>query len=208
MSTPKPQIEQPQEQHVDEVSKSWPKLEYWSQLGTRISIIIGVIAGLYGFYESRERAQFAAQTNKLQSLSYIQNFIKEDFDVQQTITNFDYGQLPVLETKAAQGGRRLYFSKDIGDVLSIGEHYERMGAEIKLGYLDFNLVFEVVPFPDEFWENTRKLRTALRDHWSGNEQLPDLWDNFASMCELYRERRHRLHPGVVRPDHDPGSCRP
>src|SRR5262252_3557657 len=132
MSTPKPQIEQPQEQHVDEVSKSWPKLEYWSQLGTRISIIIGVIVALYGFYDSRERAQFAAQTNKLQSLSYIQNFITEDFAIQQTITTFDYGQLPSLEAKATRdGGRRLYFSKDIGDVLSIGEHYERMGAELK-----------------------------------------------------------------------------
>lgn len=208
-STPTRQHEVQQSQ-VEQPPHPWPKLDRLSQLATRISVILGVLVALYGFYDSRQRAELAAQSTRLQSLSYVQSFIKEDFDVQKIITHFDYGQLATLEAKAMRnGGRNLYFSEEIGDVLSIGEHYERMGAELKLGYLDFKLVFEIVPFPDDFWERSRNLRKTLRDHWGGDgKPLTDLWSNFGYMCELYRNERRRLAPNdALRTEIDVRGCK-
>ena len=168
----------------------WGKLERISKISAQVTIVVGVIGGLYGIVDSIERGRVAERDSRLQSLGPIQKFIEEDFIIQQTIDKFDYGQLSALEQKAALGpGRDLYFTNPLS-VATIGEHYERIGAELKLNYLSFDLVYEVIPFPDEFWERTRPLRTKLRENWDGKgKSLPDLWSNFSYLCDLYRAKR-------------------
>ena len=68
-----------------------------------------------------------------------------------------------------------------------------LGAMIRLGYLDFDLVFEVVTFPDQFWNESEELRQFMADNWSGPDQpLSDLWSNFAYLRERYHEERARI----------------
>jgi hypothetical protein len=184
-------------------SWSWGTLERISKISAQVTVVVGVLAALYGLRDSLERSRLAERAGKLQSLGYIQAFIKEDFGIQTRISQFNYDdQLPELEAKAAaanEPGRNLYFSTDgLGDVATIGEHYEDIGAELKLGYLDFNLVYEIIPFPDDFWERTRTLRKSLRDNWEGKgKPLPDLWSNFGYLCDLYRTQRRRDDPKAL-----------
>src|ERR1035441_7554407 len=128
-------------------SSSWGALERISKISAQVTVVGGVLAALYGLRDSLQRARLAAQAGKLQSLGYIQAYIKEDFGIQARISHFNYDQLPALEAKAAnEPGRNLYFSSDgLNDVATIGEHYEDMGAELKLEYLDFKLVYEIIP---------------------------------------------------------------
>ncbi len=146
------------------------------------------------------------RNTRLQSLTPIRAFIDEDFKVQRTISEFDYSQLGVLETQAAAEPARNVYFRDAMLIATIGEHYERVGAEIKLNYLDFDLVFEVVPFPDDFWDRTRKLRAILRANWNGKggDPLPDLWSNFQYLCRIYRKKRD---PDPKHPERtDVGGC--
>jgi hypothetical protein len=189
-------------------SRIWLVLERSSQICARLSVIGGVIVGLYGLYDSLEKQREAAEASRLQSLAYIQQFITEDFAVQREVTRLNLTQvLPPLEELAEKSpGRELYFSDALGEIPSIGEHYERMGAEVKLGYLDFALIFEVVPFPDDFWMRTTKLKTQLRKNWNGTggAELPDLWGNFDGLAKQYKiaradaERKRAEKPSLWR----------
>jgi hypothetical protein len=184
--------EEPKEQ--TRPARAWNVLDRSSQVCARISLIVGVAVGIWGLYDSLEKQQVAARAGKLQTLTYIQQFIKEDFAIQGKITGFDFARLPVLETKALNtSGHSLYFSTELGDLPEIGEHYERIGAEVKLGYLDFELIFEVVPFPDEFWTRTAPLKNNLRKNWNGptGRPLSDLWANFDELHDRYQVARHQ-----------------
>jgi hypothetical protein len=171
-------------------SRSW-NLDRISQIATRVSIVVGVIFAVGNFYFSIQSNRTSARNSKLQSLQYIQKFIDDDFKIQSLINNLDPTQFKKLEKQVeSHTGRTLYFSKSLGDVSVIGEHYERMGAEVKQGYLDFDLIYEIIPFPDNFWRDSNGLRKLLREKWDGDgHSLPDLWENFGYLCELYRGRR-------------------
>jgi len=50
----------------------------------------------------------------------------------------------------AGSGEAFYLSKEMEDFAAVHYHYEQMGALVKLGYVDFPLVFEIVAFPDAY----------------------------------------------------------
>ena len=74
----------------------------------------------------------------------------------------------------------------------IGQHYEQMGATVKRKYIDFDLLFDIVAFPDQFWIESKPLRTQIAENWRGpGNGLKDLWDNFTYLCERYQEARRK-----------------
>ncbi len=85
-------------------------------------------------------------------------------------------------------GKAIYYgTPGLGEV---GRHYEHLGAMLKLGYVDFDLIFEVVSFPDDFWDSTQPLMTVIRENWGGEgKPLPDLWVNFGYLRERYHKQR-------------------
>jgi hypothetical protein len=62
---------------------------------------------------------------------------------------------------------------------------------VRLGYLDFDLIYEVVDFPDKFWDETDEFRKSARTvNWfDANKRLPDFWKNFEYLHDRYVERR-------------------
>ena len=191
--------EQPAEQ--TRPARAWNVLDRSSQVCARVSLIVGVAVGIWGLYDSLEKQRVAARASKLQTLTYVQQFIKEDFAIQGKITAFDFARLPLLEAKTLNTpGHTLYFSSDLDDLPEIGEHFERIGAEVKLGYLDFDLIFEVVPFPDEFWTRTATLKNNLRKNWNGptGKSLPDLWANFDELHDRYQTARQQAQKEQLR----------
>lgn len=82
-----------------------------------------------------------------------------------------------------------YHSKEATPIVSVGRHYEQLGALVRLGYVDFDLVYEIIPFPDQFWEATAPVRAGARTNWSGGKGLPDFWKNFEYLKTLYDKQR-------------------
>jgi hypothetical protein len=81
----------------------------------------------------------------------------------------------------------------------MGHHYEVLGALVGADVVDFRLIYEVVDFPDEFWDATDELRAKARSNWSvrvqGNSRvtqgLPDFWKNFNKLHDRYVQQRKR-----------------
>ena len=190
-------------------SRWFTRLTALSDVVSKAAVIFGVIVGLVQLDSLKRGWDASNQAAKLQSLGYIQKFIEEDFEIQKRLDAYDAAKVAMLENKAQEKtGHTLYFSNELDDLPTIGEHFERMGAEVKLEYLDFSLLFEVVPFPDNFWEETRKIRAGLRANWGGKgHALPDLWSNFGYLCERYRtERRKSELDQPLRPETDVKGC--
>jgi hypothetical protein len=52
-------------------------------------------------------------------------------------------------------------------------------------------LFEIIPFPDEFWNESREWRYQIRDNWRGaGKPLNDFWANFKYLCDRYHAQRY------------------
>lgn len=81
----------------------------------------------------------------------------------------------------------------LGDSKAVCHHYERISALIKLNYLELDAIFEVVPFPDQFWDESSRIRELLQKNWYGpGKELPDFLENIKWLHEKYlKTRKHR-----------------
>jgi len=84
----------------------------------------------------------------------------------------------------------VYLSPELSDFREIFRHYERLGAKVKLQYIDMDLIFEVIPFPDKYWEKTKDLRCRIQYNWYGKgRELTDFGTNFLYLKEFYEGQR-------------------
>jgi hypothetical protein len=165
-----------------------------AQIAQGLSIIIGIAVAVANIYTSRESAAFSLRNMRLSSLQHIGAVIREDGEVQKKITTLNIKGLPAFSSLLAKydgRARNVYFSPELKDVFEIGEHFERMGALVRLGYIEFDLLYAIIPFPDEFWEESREWRAALRENWHERDKaLVDFWSNFKDLCDRYQRQRH------------------
>ncbi|MGZ4846278.1 MAG: toll/interleukin-1 receptor domain-containing protein [Halobacteriota archaeon] len=97
-----------------------------------------------------------------------------------------------------QTGERAYYSEEFETFRRIGRHFERLGVLVRFGYIDINVVFEIIVFPDDFWEKTSKLRNVLKEKWWGEDHpLADFWKNFTYLHKKYVELRNESSSEVV-----------
>jgi hypothetical protein len=80
----------------------------------------------------------------------------------------------------------IYFNKKYKDLRKAGYHYEYLGILIKYKMIPFKLVFDLITWPDDFWNESYYLRSIVRDHW-----LPDFWENAEYLHDLYMDARLR-----------------
>jgi hypothetical protein len=137
---------------------------------------------------------------KLQALDKVVGILQADAEIQKNQINYLTSsaaatQVRMLDDALKQNmtGQQFYWS-DQGRLFSeIADHYERLGAILRLGYLEFDIIFQIVPFPDRFWKATAELRRKIRENWFGpNQPLPDFHENFAWLCRRYEQERTRL----------------
>lgn len=78
----------------------------------------------------------------------------------------------------------IYFSHKYKDLRKTGYHYEYLGILIKYKMIPFNLVFDLITWPDDFWNESYYLRSVVRNHW-----IPDFWVNAEYLHDLYMDAR-------------------
>ena len=181
---------------------SW--LEHFTritQAASGISIVIGIVLGLTQIYKASTDLKEAAQSAKMNALPSVRDLIREDDQIQPQMRQFlqDYDKDKLRELLGKYPNvRSAYHSPELEGLRMAGHHYEQMGALVKSGYVDFNLIFEVVDFPDDFWETTEPLRSQAKTRWSSNGGLPDFWKNFSYLqCRFEVRRKGKPEPSGV-----------
>ena len=93
-------------------------------------------------------------------------------------------------------GKQIYYSKEFTKFKTVCHNYERLGAYIKHEYFNFNIFFDITPFPDDFWDKSNSLREAIRCNWYGkNKGMSDFLENFQWLRKRYLyERKNAASP--------------
>ncbi len=162
-----------------------------------ISIVVGVIAGIFGLINGIQSLRSSALTAKQMSYPQVKEVINENTQIKPKEVDFsksfagEDGKEKLRQLVKDKGSvSNAYFSEDLKSLRDIGHHYEQMGALVKHGYIDFDLIYDLIPFPDEFWDETDEFRHAAQyGNWSSGKPLPDFWKNFGFLHDQYEKRR-------------------
>jgi hypothetical protein len=167
----------------------------------RIGIVLGVVAGAVGLVKTSHDLKDAARSARMNALPEVRQLVKDDIGIRREMRSFliDYDKdkltkkLDDFPTVDAA-----YRSPELLALQDAGSHYEEMGALVKSGYVDFDLVYELVDFPDDFWDTTESLRERAKTKWSKRGGLPDFWKNFAYLhCRYDTRRKGEPEPAEV-----------
>ncbi len=163
-----------------------------AQIATTLSVVLGIILALAEISKTAEEMRASAQAAKLTALPTVTAFIEKDVQLRNSElqSDQDWNRARISEALAKYPTvESAYHSDDLKSVRTVGHHYEILGALVRTNYIDFNLVYEVVPFPDTFWAASDELRTRARGNWDGKQPLKDFWSNFEYLRSRYCERR-------------------
>jgi hypothetical protein len=160
---------------------------YYLQILQSVVIILGVFAAIWvGWIRNKQR--------QLDNWEQLKNFIDSDTEIRRDIHEFlIYYRSTTLDDliREFKVGERLYMSEKLQQFSRIGRHYEQLGSAVRRGYFPQRLVIDIIPFPHEFWDETKDLRCYVKQNWFGeNDPLKEFWCNF----EWLRDRL----PGAYR----------
>lgn len=165
-------------------------------IASNVAVIVGVILSLLQLASFVDNSHRAAQSAKLGALKEIKAFLEQDEEVRRKGQRFLHEQLPQLNESlktrlaAAGTGEAFYLSSEMKDFAAVHYHYEQMGALVKLGYIDFPLIFEIIAFPDAYMDAVEPVRKLVADNWKGPGQgLPDLGSNIRFLKSCYEKSR-------------------
>lgn len=169
------------------------KAASFSQVIACVGVIPAFLGVFYNMEQQREENERLSKSMRLAALAAVNDMIENDKAMQPMIQEaiFQAGLLSRDEKelmKQYSTGKAIYYS--IPELSEVGRHYEQIGAMVNLEYIDFDLVFEVITFPDDFWDSTEPVMAAIRKNWNGKgKPLPDLWKNFAYLRDRYHRQR-------------------
>lgn len=155
-----------------------------------VTIIVGIIVTMFGLYKGYKELSASTRSQKLSTFGTDKELIKADEEQRVKIHDVlaNKASIPGVLEKYGEMGL-FYHSKEATPIVSVGRHYEQLGALVRLGYVDFDLVYEIIPFPDQFWEATAPVHAGARTNWSGGKGLLDFWKNFEYLKTLYDKQR-------------------
>ncbi|MGM9512969.1 hypothetical protein ACS5PK_01820 [Roseateles sp. DB2] len=170
-------------------------------IASGISVIVGAVISVGQFREFVDNSVKGDMSRRLAALSHVKEFFAEDARMARRAHRFlatHWLQIkPHLQEKIreAGSGEAFYLSEEMADYAAVHYHYEQLGALVKLGYIEFPLVYEIIAFPDDYMDRIDPLRQALAAHWKGPEKpLNDLGANIQWLRACYEYSR-RLPPG-------------
>ncbi|HLO93074.1 MAG TPA: hypothetical protein VK195_02050 [Burkholderiaceae bacterium] len=174
-------------------------------IASGISVIVGAVISVGQFREFVDNSVKGDMSRRLAALSHVKEFFAEDAKMARRAHRFlstHWLQIqPRIQEKIreAGSGEAFYLSEEMADYAAVHYHYEQLGALVKLGYIEFPLVYEIIAFPDEYMDRIAPLRQALADNWKGpGRPLGDLGSNIQWLRGCYEYSR-RLPAGK-----DPG----
>lgn len=169
---------------------------------TGITTVSGVLWNLYEFANYTKQKTKAAQISQLTSYKtfgellthYRKIELKTDMFMRTNVIqklNLNY-----LIDKYKTGSS-IYYSEELNDYREIREFYEELGVLIRFDAIDFNLVFQLITFPSDFYEATKQLQEFIGEHWFelrkevGKRKLKDFGFNMDQLASNYELRRNR-----------------
>jgi hypothetical protein len=161
-----------------------------TRIATSISVIVGIGAAIFGMFNSLQSWRYS-------QLAGVNQYIDEDTQVRAKVLAFSQqyngpeGKKKIHDLIEQKGScEAAYYSPELADMREVGRHYERMGTLLRLNYLNFDLLYEVVVFPGDFWSETEEFRNQARAKWDkSGTPLPDFWKNFEYLKGRYDQRR-------------------
>ena len=175
------------------------RLSRWRDVAgivSSLSIVLGVaisVTQLIGFVENSKRASVSL---RLSTLQQVKDFLGRDEEVRRLAHEFLAQKLPGIEANVGErikqygSGEAFYLSPEMKDFATVHYHYEQMGALLKLGYVEFPLIFEIIAYPDMYMERVERVREAVARNWKGPGQpLPDLGSNIQYLRACYEASR-------------------
>ncbi len=170
-------------------------------IATGFSTIAGVIWNLYEFANStREKtkssqiSQLTSYTNFGELIRHYRQIEKKTDDFMRTYRDRHWDREALL--KQYTSGSSIYYSQEFKEFREIREFYEEVGTLVRFKALDFELVFQVIIFPSDFYEKTRPLRKIISEHWFESRvfqnecQLKDFGFNMEQLSKNYERRRN------------------
>lgn len=151
---------------------------------TCLSLVAGMIIGVSNLVNSRREIRFSG-------MQEAKEVIKDELVVKDSIASFmyEFSSLNIDSLKKThKTGRSLYYSPYLSSFKSIAHHYEVVGALVKGHYIDFDLYYNVVSFPADFYNITKDLRAYLKEKWDGEKPLPDFLINFEYLKERFDKK--------------------
>lgn len=103
----------------------------------------------------------------------------------------DQAALDALLSKYKTGSS-IYSSDELADFAEIRGFYEELGTLIRFGAIDFDLAFEVITFPTDFFEDTQPVAEFIGSNWFGKDRrLKDFMFNTSQLATNYDNKRNR-----------------
>ncbi|PTT76906.1 hypothetical protein DBR42_26165 [Pelomonas sp. HMWF004] len=177
---------------------------HWRSLvaiASGMSVIVGVFISVGHFRDFVENAVRGDMSKRLAALQHVKEFFAEDARIARCADRFLHQRWPALQPvlqeriRAAGSGRSFYLSDEMSDYAAVHYHYEQLGALVKLGYIEFPLVFAIIAYPDEYMERTASMQKALAANWKGpGRPLNDLGASIHWLQRCYEHSR-KLPPG-------------
>jgi hypothetical protein len=179
------------------------------KLGKTLGVIVGVAATvvsivipLHQLASEQARTNDAAEKTRkfvqASSLSAIIQLLDREVAIKSRIQNFlnnysDAEKVKSMVRKFATG-EKAYYSTEFDDMRAVGHHYEALGALVRKGYIDEDLIYATVDLPRDFWDRTSGFREIVqKENWNGpGSALPDFWENFQWLYTQYETKHESL----------------
>lgn len=170
---------------------------------TCLSLIVGIVIGLIQIRNVLSKADVTmVKANqvldaiKVEALSGVIDILDADKQIRVQQSKFDSERFneKVNDAKsmlsAGKTGEQIYYSDGFKDFRNIVSHYERISVLIRLKYLEFPVIFEIIAFPDNFWNESREIRNIISSNWYGKgESLGDFLEGLSLLCDKYQKER-------------------
>ncbi|MCJ7600736.1 MAG: hypothetical protein MUO63_04435 [Desulfobulbaceae bacterium] len=190
-------------------SNQWK--EWISRWGKNITLIVTLVTGVASlagfawkfsqFVDSQLERDRAAKITQLTTYSNFGDMLRKYREVVKKTDRFlsqyrqhplDQAALDALLSKYKTGSS-IYSSEELANFSEIRGFYEELGTLIRFGAIDFDLAFEVITFPTDFFEETQPVANFVGLNWFGKDRsLPDFMFNASQLAKNYDNKRKHL----------------
>lgn len=170
---------------------------------TGLGVILGGGVSLYQFSASLVNQREANKIKQLTTFESFKKLVDKGYEREKCATEFVAQNSGKYRKDAARkliqtlgSGSRVYFSDEFKQFRHLHEFYEELGFQVDQGVLNFDLVFELVTFPSDFYYETAELCSELGENWFPytpnlpSKRIVGFCDNtrkLATRYELHRE---------------------